>query len=143
MPPFLDRLRLRFAAGYAVDGTTLEAVSASPGVQEVPEAPLAGHLVAAVELVTHLPAQVWYTEDPCTDDKTFLPQLMAWLPCNSLLVFDLGYFAFPFFDRLGAAGSWFVTRLRQKTSLTVQQVLIDRPQVRDQIIHLGRYRLKL
>lgn len=141
VPPLLDRLRLRFAACYAVDGTTLEALFRHlQALQEVPEAPLAGHLVAAVELVTHLPAQVWYAEDPRTDDKTFVPQLLAWLPRNSLLVFDLGYFAFPFFDRLGAAGSWFVTRLRQKTSFTVQQVLIDRPQVRDQIIHLGRYR---
>ncbi len=32
-----------------------------------------------------------YAEDPRTDDKTFLPQLMAWLPRNSLLVFALGY----------------------------------------------------
>jgi hypothetical protein len=141
VPPLLARVRLRFAACYAVDGSTLEALFRKlQALQEVPEAPLAGHLVAVADLVSHLPAKVWFAEDPATNDKAFLPQLLAWLPVNSLLVFDLGYFAFPFFDALGQAGSWFVTRLRQKTSFTVQQVLLERPQVRDQIVHLGKYR---
>ena len=65
---------------------------------------------------------------------------MAWLPKNSLLVFDLGYFAFTFFDDLTNAGSWFVTRLREKTSFTEQAVLLERPQARDRIVHLGKYR---
>lgn len=139
--PLLGRVRTRFAACYAVDGSTLEALFRKlQALQEVPEAPLAGHLAAVVDLVSHLPAKLWYAEDPATNDKVFLPQLLAWLPVNSLLVFDLGYFAFPFFDTLSGAGSWFVTRLRQKTSFTVQQVLVDRPQARDQIIHLGKHR---
>jgi Transposase DDE domain len=141
VPPLLERVRTRFAACYAVDGTTLDALFRHlKALQELPEAPLAGHVVAVADLVTHLPAKVWYGEDPRSDDKVFLPQLLDWLPSNSLLVFDLGYFAFPFFDSLSATGSWFVTRLRQKTSYTIQQVLLDRPQVRDQIVHLGRYR---
>jgi hypothetical protein len=141
VPPLLERVRKRFAACYAVDGTTLDALFRHlKALQEVPEAPLAGHVVAVADLVTHLPAKVWYGEDPRRDDKVFLPQLLDWLPGNSLLVFDLGYFAFPFFDSLSATGSWFVTRLRQKTSYTIQQVLVDRPQVRDQIVHLGQYR---
>lgn len=141
VPAVLARVQARFAACYAVDGSTLEALFRKlQALQEVPEAPLAGHLVAVVDVVTHLPAKIWYAEDPAINDKAFLPQLLAWLPVNSLLVFDLGYFSFPFFDALGQAGSWFVTRLRQNTSFTVQQVLLGRPQARDQIVHLGRYR---
>ncbi len=109
-------------------------------LQEVPEAPLGGHLAVVVDVLSHLPAQIWYAEDPATNDKAFQPQLLAWLPANSLLVFDLGYFSFGFFDALTERGSWFVTRLREQTSYTVRQSLRQQPQVRDQIVQLGRYR---
>lgn len=141
IPARLAAVGSRFAACYALDGTTLDALFRKlQALQEVPEAPLAGHLAVVVDLVTHLPTKVWFGEDPRADDKTFLPQVLDWLPQNSLLVFDLGYFAFPFFDQLTRQGSWFVTRLRNKTSYTVQQVLRDQPQVRDQIVKLGKFR---
>lgn len=141
VPPVLKRVQARFAACYALDGTTLEALFRKlKALQEVAEAPLAGHLAAVVDVVTHLPAKIWYAENPSTNDKAFLPEILAWLPVNSLVVFDLGYFAFTLFDALSEAGSWFVTRLREKTSFTVQQVLLERPQVRDRIVKLGNYR---
>ena len=141
VPVLLQRIQARFAACYALDGTTLEALFRKlQALQEVLEAPLGGHLGAVCDLVSHLPVKVWYAENPATNDKAFLPALLAWLPKESLLVFDLGYFAFTFFDALSEAGSWFVTRLREKTSFTVQQTLLARPQVRDQIVHLGKYR---
>jgi len=141
VPPWLAAIQERFHACYAVDGTTLEALFRKlKALREVADAPLAGHLEAVCDLVTHLPVKLWYAEDPATNDKAFLPQLLTWLPSNSLLVFDLGFFAFTFFDALTDADSWFVTRLRAKTSFTVQQVLVNRPQVRDQIIQLGKYR---
>lgn len=141
LPPVLGRVAGRFAGCYVTDGTTLEALFRKlQALQEVAEAPLAGHLGAVCDLVTHLPVKFWFAENPKANDKLFVPLLLAWLPTDSLLVFDLGYFAFTFFDQLSAAGSWFVTRLRDKTSYTVQQVLLDRPQVRDQIVLLGKYR---
>ena len=139
VPVLLQRISTRFAACYALDGTTLEALFRKlQALQEVPEAPLAGHLAAVVDLVTHLPAKIWYTEDPAVNDKAFVPSVLAWLPADSLLVFDLGYFAFTFFDALTKAGSWFVSRLREKTTYTVQHVLLDRPQARDRLVRLGK-----
>jgi hypothetical protein len=141
LPALLGRVAGRFSGLYALDGTTLEALFRKlKALQEAPEAPLAGHLGAVVDLVSHLPRQVWYAENPATNDKAFLPQLLVWLPKDSLLVFDLGYFSFPFFDALTQAGSWFVSRLRQKTSFQVQAVLLNQPEVHDLIIHLGQYR---
>ncbi len=141
LPPLFQALRARFRACYAVDGTTLEALFRKvPSLQEAPDAPLAGHLGVVCDLFTHLPAKLWWREDPSTNDKALTPALLAWLVPNSLLVFDLGYFAFPFFDALTAAKCWFVTRLREKTSYTVEKVLVNRPQVRDRIVRLGKYR---
>ena len=139
--PLFQALQPRFRACYAVDGTTLEALFRKlQSLREAPDAALAGHLGVVCDLFTHLPAKVWWAEDPATNDKAFIPALLAWLQPESLLVVDLGYFAFPFFDQLTAARCWFVTRLREKTSYTVEQVLIHRPGVRDRIGHLGNYR---
>ena len=66
--------------------------------------------------------------------------LLDWLPQGSLLVFDLGYFAYWLFDALSAQGSFFVTRLRKQASYRVTQVLCNRAKVRDQIIHLGLHK---
>ena len=140
-PPLLQAVQPRFSACYALDGTILEALFRKlQALREVAEAPFAGQLAVVCDLATHLPAKLWYTDDPGANDKAILPRLLAWLPINSLLVFDLGFFAFTFFDDLTAAGSWFVTRLREKTSFSVQQVLVNRAHVRDRIVKLGIYR---
>ena len=141
IPLLFQALGSRFAACYALDGTTLEALFRKVGsLREEPAAPLAGRLAAVVDLVSHLPVRIWCGEDPATNDKAFLPEVLAWLPTNSLVVFDLGYFAFSLFDALTRAGTWFVTRQREKTSFTVEGVLLERPQVRDRVVRLGKYR---
>ncbi len=141
VPPLFQALRMRFAACYALDGTTLEALFRKlNSLREHPEAPLAGYLAAVVDLVSHLPVRFWWAEDPATNDKALLPDVLGWLPVNSLVVMDLGYFAFAFFDTLTATGRWFVTRLRAKTSFTVERVLQEHPHVRDRLVQLGRYR---
>ena len=137
----LDRLAKRFGSCFVVDGTTLEALFRKlKTLQAAPDAPLAGHIVAAVDLFTHLPAKLWWFDDPATNDKAALPDLLRWLQPGNLLVFDLGYFSFPFFDALTERQCCFVTRLRNKTSYQVQRVLLERPQLRERIVQLGKYR---
>jgi hypothetical protein len=141
LAPQLTAIQSRFAACYAVDGTTLEALFRKLlTLQEQPDAPLAGHLGVAVDLISHLPAKVWWADDPATNDKALAPDLVGWLVPNSLVVVDLGYFAYWLFDAITAAKSWFVTRMREKASYTVQQVLVNRAHVRDRIIQLGIYK---
>lgn len=93
----------------------------------------------AVNLLTRQPSALWWADDPATNDKALAPELVTWLVPNSLVVFDLGYFAYWLFDAITDAQAFFVTRMREKASYTVQQVLVDRPGVRDQIIQLGNY----
>jgi hypothetical protein len=140
-PALLQAVRSRFTACYALDGTTLEALFRKlQSLQDAPDAPLAGHVVTVVDLLTHLPVKLWWFDDPLSNDKAAVPALLAWLVPHSLLVFDLGYFSFVFFDALTDRSCAFVTRLRHKTSYQVQQILIARPQLREQIVTLGQYR---
>ena len=141
LPRALAALQPRFAACYALDGTTLEALFRKlQSLRERPQAPLAGHLGVAVDLLTKMPAKLWWADDPATNDKALAPALLSWLPASSLVVFDLGYFAFWLFDALTTAQSFFVTRMREKASYAVKRVLVQRPHVRDQIIQLGLYK---
>ena len=140
-PVLLERLKSRFPVCLAVDGTTLEALFRKlKSLQGAPDAGLAGHVVASVDLFTHLPAKLWWFDDPASNDKLAIPGLLAWLRPGSLLVFDLGYFSFPFFDALTESQCVFVTRLRNKTSYQVQKVLVDQPRWRECIVRLGQYR---
>jgi hypothetical protein len=143
LPPTLASIATRFPFMYAVDGSTLEALFRKLGaLQQQPHAPLGGHIAAACNLLSHLPEAVWHADDPGTNDKTLLPPMLDWLldKAGTLLCFDLGYFAFTLFDDLTEQRCYYVTRLREKTRYTVQQVLMHRPYVRDHIISMGLYR---
>jgi IS4 transposase len=58
--------------------------------------------------------------------------------------FDLGFYAFRWFDTWTQAGIHFVSRQRQKVSCQVLHVLYDGPagsvQLRDRLVYLGAYR---
>jgi hypothetical protein len=59
-PALLERLKSRFPVCLAADGTTLEALFRKlKSLQGAPDAGQAGHVVAAVDLFTHLPAKLW------------------------------------------------------------------------------------
>ena len=59
---------------------------------------------------------------------------------GSLLLFDLGYYAFAWFDALTARGLWWVSRVKVNSSFVIQHVLIERDGYREQIVQLGAYR---
>jgi Transposase DDE domain len=141
LPSLLATVRSRFQACYALDGTTLEALFRKlQTLREQPQAPLAGHLGVAVDLISHLPAKLWWADEAATNDKALAPDIVEWLSPESLVVFDLGYFAFWLFDHLTAASVCFVTRMREKVSYRVQHLLVNREHVRDQIVQLGIYK---
>ena len=44
------------------------------------------------------------------------PDLVAELPAGALVLADLGYFSFPWFDDLTDAGHYWISRMRNPTS---------------------------
>lgn len=139
-PPPPSSVPARFAAVWAADGSTLEALRRKLKELRATATPLGGKMLAVVDLFTHRPQQTWYTANDTANDKTFCDQLRAALPEGGLVVVDLGWFSFAFFDELTEAGQYFVTRLRQKTAYTVVETLGTGTRWRDQLIEMGRYR---
>lgn len=62
------------------------------------------------------------------------------LPAGTLILADLGYFGFAWFDWLTEHGYWWVSRLRAKTSYRVEHVLYQHGEVLDALVWLGAYR---
>jgi hypothetical protein len=101
---------------------------------------LAGRIMVMVEAFHVRPLWQLYTEDAAANDKRFAAQILAVLPEAGLLVFDLGFFSFLWFDDFTEHKKFFVTRQRQKTAYRTLEVLSQGPYYRDEIIKLGQYR---
>ena len=121
-----------------VDGSTLEALrKKTQTLQAQPGLVLAGRMMVMVEAFTHRPLWQLYTEDAAANDKRFAPDILAAVPQGGLLIFDLGFFSFLWFDDFTDQQKYFVTRLRQKTAYRTTHVLSHGPYYRDELIAVG------
>lgn len=134
-----------FATGvYAIDESTLDGVARTlPRLRDVPAGDdrlLPGKLITAFDVRAQQFHTVQTTELPRQNEKVAAREVVATLPEESLILADLGYFSFPWFDDLADAGYWYVSKLREKTSTTTAHVVSARGKVRDELVWLGAYR---
>jgi Transposase DDE domain len=121
-----------------VDGSTLEALRQTTQILRQREGlGLAGTVMVMVEAFSHRPRWQLYTEDAPANDKRFAAEILAALPGGGLLVCDVGFFSFPWFDDLTEPQQCLVTRMREKTADRTVQVLSASPYYRDEIIQVG------
>lgn len=131
-----------FANGvFSIDGMTLDRVSKRlPSLRATPGTVLGGKLSAIFDVRTQLWRSIQHHKDAQQNDKLEVREVIRDLPVGSVLLFDLGFFAFSWFDHLSDLGHWFVSRMREKTSVTELEVLYDHAGVKDSIVFLGAYR---
>jgi hypothetical protein len=139
--PSWEPVRQHFPRLALVDGSTLEALRKKTQVlREHAGLVLGGKLMVMVEAFSHRPLWQLYTDDAAANDKRFTAEILAALPVGGLLVFDLGFFSFLWFDDFTASDRFFVTRMREKTAYRTVQELRSSPHSRDEIIQVGQYR---
>jgi hypothetical protein len=138
----IERALQHFARLWLLDASTLEALFHKVGLlREEPKTSFGGKLLALLDLPSKLPIQLWLDENATANEKSFLDgRLQTRLEAGTLLIFDLGFYAFPFFDWLTDKGLAFVTRARAATAYRTKVVLLETTLVRDRIITLGAYR---
>jgi Transposase DDE domain len=130
----------RFTAIWIADGSTLEALRRKLKALKDTDKTVAGKIMMVVAAFTHQPVATWYTTNSKANDKTWCDSLLERLPVGGLLIFDLGFFKFPWFDGFTTSDKFFVTRLREKTAYTVVRCLSSGQFYRDEIITMGEYR---
>jgi Transposase DDE domain len=134
-------VREHFPLVAIVDGSTLEALRKNTQVlREHAGVVLGGKMMVMVEAFSHRPLWQLYTDEAAANDKRFVAEILAALPMGGLLVFDLGFFSFLWFDDFTASDRFFVTRMREKTAYRTVQELSSSPHYRDELIQVGQYR---
>jgi len=140
-----DRTLAPFAADVvAIDETTLDPVARTlPALAEVPPGDrrlLPGKLAAIHDLRRQLFRHVEHIPDPSQNEKVAARGLLAHLAVGTLVLADLGYFGFAWFDDLTDRGFWWVSKLRAKTSYEVIHAFYAEGETFDGLVWLGKHR---
>jgi hypothetical protein len=135
-----EKVREKFSAVWIADGSTLEQIRKNMKISQEEKSKLGGKIMMVVEAFTQRPVTLWYTENDKSNDKRWCEELAAKLPENGLMIVDMGFFSFVWFDLLAEAKKFFLTRFRAGTSYQTKQVLSQGSHYKDEIIIMGNYR---
>lgn len=138
LPESVAYAHKHFEQIWIADGSTLEALFRKLKVlKEVPVGQLAGKIGTVIDLLSRLPVEVWFSENPRAYDTSFIPELLALVKAKTLLILDRGFYDFKFFAALMEQGVDFITRPKSNAFWIGHQLLSHTERVRDQIIFLG------
>lgn len=143
LAPYADQTLAPFATEVvAIDETVLEKVlTLLPALREKRgRALLPGKLATVFDLRRQQWCRAQVIEDVNEREKLHARDLVEGIPAGSLMLCDLGYFAFAWFDDLTHAGYWWISRLRSKVTYEVVHTLYTKGTVSDQLVWLGTYR---
>ena len=128
----------KFEKIWIVDGSTLEALFKKlKSLEEVPKGQLAGKMGVVIDLITRLPVEIWFQENPRTSDTKLEENILNLVSANTLLLLDRGFYHFSFWLRLIEKEIHFITRLEKGASIKVEQVFTDSYSIRDRKVRLG------
>jgi hypothetical protein len=128
----------------AFDETTLDPVARTlPALRGLPATDtrcLPGKLAASFDVRAQQWVHLEHRANAHENDKVAARGLLAHRQAGALILADLGYFGFAWFDDLTDAGGWWVSRLRARTSYTVLHACYDDGTTFDGLSFLGAYR---
>lgn len=145
LAPYAEPALAPFAREVVVlDETTLDRVARHlPPLRNVPPKDarlLPGKLAGVFDLRRQLWQTLIHLPNPRQNEKVAARELLATVPAGSLILADLGYFGFRWFDELTTGGYWWVSRLRAKTSYTLIHPFYQKEDTLDALVWLGAYR---
>jgi hypothetical protein len=145
LAPFAQKDLAPFASRVAVlDETTLEPIARRlPSLRQIPKGDkrlLAGKVAGLFDLRYQQWLKIQYVPDPNQNEKLSARSMVEGLPEGSLLLVDLGYFGFSWFDYLTESGYYWISRFRSKTSYQIVHTYYHQGDVFDGLIYLGAHR---
>ena len=138
LPESVQFTLTRFEKIWIADGSTLEALFKKlKSLEDVPKGQLAGKIGVVVDLMTRLPVEIWFKENPKTNDTKFEEDLLGIVRASTLLLLDRGFYHFSFWQRLIDRKIHFITRLKKRAAIQVLEVFTESYSLRDRKIRLG------
>ncbi len=138
LPPAVAWAQAQFTAVLIPDGSTLDALLRQIGLlQDAAKNPLAGRMMALLDLASRWPRRVWYDPDPNGHDRRFWDRLLAAIPAGALVIFDMGFTDFSRWATLNARGVTWLTRAKKNLKYEVVKVRVHTPQIQDRRVWIG------
>jgi hypothetical protein len=128
----------KFEKIWIADGSTLEALFRKlKSLEDVKNGQLAGKIAVVMDLVTRLPIEIWFNENPSASDTRFEENLLELVSAKTLLLLDRGFYHFGFWQRLIDQGIDFITRIKINAAIEYQKVFTDSYSLRDRLVKIG------
>ena len=106
-------------------------------LEDVPKGQLAGKIGVVIDLMTRLPVEIWFKENPKTNDTKFEEDLLKIAQNSTLLLLDRGFYHFKFWLQLIDRKIHFISRLKKGAAIKVLEVFTEGYSLRDRKIRLG------
>lgn len=144
LTPWVDTSLAPFATDVvALDATTVDPLArklTDPSEAKTAVRPLAGRLLGAFDVRRQQWLKVLYRPNPDENEKLHARDLLEALKPGTLILADLGFFSFAWFDELTERGFWWLSRGRAKTSYKVIHTYYEHGETRDDLVMLGAHR---
>jgi hypothetical protein len=144
LTPYAQKLAPFASEVVAIDCTSLDQVMRNlPILRSVPhgdERLLPGKLAGVYDVRIQQWRHVEHVADPQQNEKVMAPELLQHIQREALILMDLGFFSFAWFDQLTQEGYFWLSRLRKKTSYKVIHTYFQQGETFDGLVWLGEYR---
>lgn len=144
LQPYQQKLADFASEVVAIDATGLDQVLRRlPRLRGVPsgsDALLPGKLAGVYDVRMQQWRYVEHVESPHENDKIAAQSLLQHIQPGALILMDLGFFSFPWFDQLTHEGYFWLSRLRKKTSYVILHTYYQQGETFDGLVRLGAYR---
>lgn len=138
LPESVQFTLTKFEKIWIADSSTLEGLFKKlKSLEDVPKGQLAGKIGVIIDLMTRLPVEIWFKENPRTNDTKFEEDLLKIVTASTLLLLDRGFYHFSFWLQLIAEEIHFITRLKKGAAIKVEEVFTEGYSLRDRKIRLG------
>ena len=138
LPPTIAWVNQHFSQVWAFDGSVLDGLLKKCGLLADADGPLlAGKIGTMLDVVTHMPAHIWYEEHSQAHDQGFWPWILRVVSAGSLILLDSGLLNFDRFDQLTDQDAGFITRPKSNTRMREVAVLSKTAHIHDTLIILG------
>jgi hypothetical protein len=128
----------KFSRVWIVDSSTLEALFCKlKSLEDLPKGQLAGKMATVIDLMTRLPVEIWFLENPKASDVKLEENILQLVEGQTLLLLDRGFYHFSFWLKLIEGEIHLITRLKEGASIKIEQVFTQSYDLRDSLIRLG------
>jgi hypothetical protein len=129
----------RYTAVLAADGSTLDALLRKLKLlRDLPKNPLAGRILAVLDVAYHLPHHLVYTPNAQAHDHGFWPAIQSAVSAGALLLLDAGFIDFACYLQLTQAGVTFITRPKSNLAAQCLRVFTRTATLRDTLCWIGQ-----